>query len=201
MFNFGGLQNMNLSFARVTEPFGRHDFIFLNNSVPSDSGSDEPAWSNDGRWEAFPPTNNTKKWWRPAFVWVDTLDRCVPGGVRFADVNADGLDDLICILPNGDARVSISRGGGAFSGPSTWKTNVGRPRERVRLGDIDGDGRVDYCVIADNGDISCWRNSGQGDLPNAWQDLGVVFTGKGMGNVDGSRFADINGDVRPYPLT
>jgi hypothetical protein len=26
-------------------------------------------------------------------------------------------------------------------------------QDHVRLGDIDGDGRLDYCVIHDNGDI------------------------------------------------
>jgi hypothetical protein len=35
-------------------------------------------------------------------------------------------------------------------------------QERVLLPDIDGDGRADYCTIADNGDIHCWRNGGQG---------------------------------------
>jgi hypothetical protein len=71
----------------------------------------------------------------------------------------------------------------------------GRERRHVRLGDIDGDGRVDYCLIADNGDITCWRNGGAGRTPT-WQDMGIVFTGKNKGNIDGVRFVDINGDVR-----
>ncbi|GAB1314670.1 hypothetical protein MFIFM68171_04880 [Madurella fahalii] len=54
--------------------------------------------------------------------------------------------------------------------------------------------RKSSCTIADNGDVSCWRNGGQGSLSDYWQALGVVFTGKGMGDVDGVRFADINGD-------
>lgn len=68
-------------------------------------------------------------------------------------------------------------------------------QSRVRLADIDGDGRIDYCVIADNGDIHAWRNGGQGDAPDYWQDLGIVFTGKGEGDINGVRFVDLNGDV------
>jgi hypothetical protein len=66
----------------------------------------------------------------------------------------------------------------------------------VRLGDIDGDGRLDYCLIADNGDISGWRNGWINNTPEYWQPLGVVFTGKNMGNIDGVWLVDINGDVR-----
>jgi hypothetical protein len=56
-------------------------------------------------------------------------------------------------------------------------------------------------LIADNGDIQCWRNGGQGDAPTSaysgyWQDLGTVFTGKGLGDITGVRFVDINGDFR-----
>jgi len=34
-----------------------------------------------------------------------------------------------------------------------------------------------------------------GDYPDYWQDLGVVFTGKGFGDLSGVRFSDLNGDV------
>jgi hypothetical protein len=39
------------------------------------------------------------------------------------------------------------------------------PQDRVRLGDIDGDGRLDYCAIDGQGDIYCWRNGGVGLAP------------------------------------
>ena len=82
-----------------------------------------------------------------------------------------------------------------WPGPSLWKSNQGFAQDRVHIADIDGDGRADYCVVADNGDVSCWRNGGQGRMPEYWQALGVVFTGKGMGDANGVRFYDINGDV------
>jgi hypothetical protein len=76
-----------------------------------------------------------------------------------------------------------------------WKQNEGLPQDRVHLADIDGDGRFDYCNIDNDGNIRCWRNGGLGDMPEYWQELGVIFTGKGKGDVHGLRFADINGDV------
>ncbi|KAK3897538.1 killer toxin subunits alpha beta [Staphylotrichum tortipilum] len=143
----------------------------------------------------------------PMQIWIP--DGCIARGVRWADVNGqliifrvgDGVDDFLCISPNGDVYASVAQvsaigdiGWGAS--PSLWKPNVGLPQARVRIADIDGDGRADYCVVADNGDISCWRNGGQGPMPDYWQPLGVVFTGKGMGDVNGVRFYDINGDGR-----
>ena len=129
---------------------------------------------------------------------------------RYADIVAgDGLDDFVCIGKDGSAYASINQGDGnnlsppTFKGPALWKTAVkGYDQSHVRLADIDGDGRGDYCVTADNGDVRCWRNGGQGDLADYWQDLGIKFTGKGMGDTQGTHFEDINGDVRnPIPMT
>lgn len=77
---------------------------------------------------------------------------------------ADGTDDFLCISPNGDVWVSINQGGYAFKPRFLWKQNEGPKQDRVRIADIDGDGRADYCTIADNGDITCWRNGGQGKI-------------------------------------
>lgn len=63
--------------------------------------------------------------------------------------------------------------------------------------DVDGDGRLDYCVIGDDGNIRCWRNGGIGHMPAYWQDMGngkPVFTAKGMGDIRGVRLVDINGE-------
>ena len=51
--------------------------------------------------------------------------------------------------------------------------------------DIDGDGRLDYCVIGNEGDLICWRNGGLNHV-DYWEDLGRVWTSgdKGLGNFD-----------------
>ncbi|PVH96898.1 carbohydrate esterase family 3 protein, partial [Periconia macrospinosa] len=124
---------------------------------------------------------------------------CDWDGGEWVDMNNDGFDDFVCISPQGDLDVAINTGSG-----NAFFRNVGRvknsetsDRAHVRLADIDGDGRFDYCVTDDGGNIRCWRNGGIGDTPAYWQDLGVVFTGKGMGDIGGTRFVvDINGDGR-----
>ncbi|GAB1210904.1 hypothetical protein ATERTT37_000014 [Aspergillus terreus] len=133
-----------------------------------------------------------------------THNNCNPGGVHFIDVNGDGLDDYICIALDGTAYASINNGDGdaesnkppSFTDIGLWKSPEGYDQAHVRLADIDGDGRADYCGLADNGDVTCWRNGWIEDVPAYWQPLGKRFTGKGMGDLRGVRFEDINGDGR-----
>ncbi|KAI1129345.1 carbohydrate esterase family 3 protein [Nemania abortiva] len=115
--------------------------------------------------------------------------------------NNDGLDDFICIDPSGNMFVSINKGENPpyFKDIGKFKDAApGYSQKNVRLGDIDGDGRLDYCVINDNGSLQCWRNGGI--LPDAaayWQDLGIVFTPpQPIGDIETMRFVDINGDFR-----
>ncbi|KFY47243.1 hypothetical protein V494_00086 [Pseudogymnoascus sp. VKM F-4513 (FW-928)] len=127
---------------------------------------------------------------------------CKQRGIRWGDVNNDGLDDFICIGPEGNMYVAINDGGKppTFRDVGLYKTvPSGYAQTNVRLGDIDGDGRLDYCVVAGNGDVHCWRNGGVGEKAEYWQDLGEgkpVFTGKNMDNIDGVHLVDINGDFR-----
>ncbi|KAK3070207.1 hypothetical protein LTR53_010855 [Teratosphaeriaceae sp. CCFEE 6253] len=134
----------------------------------------------------------------PLTLDIDDGDGCLTRGVRWGDVNNDGLDDYICIGAEGNMYVSYNRGGSPpkFESAGQYMTvPAGHSQKNVLIGDIDGDGRVDYCVTADNGDIHCWRNAGVGDAHH-WIDIGIVFQGKGMGDITGTRLVDINGDHR-----
>ncbi|XXH02567.1 hypothetical protein Hte_008944 [Hypoxylon texense] len=131
-------------------------------------------------------------------------NQCVPRGLRFIDLNGDGLDDFVCISnPDGALYGVINNGdGGGSSGP-TW-TSVGLikaadsnfPQAQVRLGDIDGDGRADFIGLDSDGTAHVWRNAGTGNTLNKWQSLGAKWTGGDHGNLTGVRFEDINGDGR-----
>ncbi|KAJ5081566.1 hypothetical protein NUU61_009830 [Penicillium alfredii] len=126
---------------------------------------------------------------------------CNPAGVRFVDVNGDGLDDYVCLGKEGNAYVDINQGDGKGDSPPSFK-EIGKIKDseysqnKVRLADMDGDGRVDYCGVEGDGDIYCWRNGGTGDKPEYWQSLGKVFNGEDMGDINGVRFEDLNGDGR-----
>ncbi|KAL2819388.1 hypothetical protein BJX63DRAFT_428611 [Aspergillus granulosus] len=158
--------------------------------------------------------------------WTSIADNCNETGAHFIDINGDGLDDFVCIGLDGTAYASVNNGDGTPTSPPSftylgkWKDREGSDQAAVRLGDVDGDGRADYCVLAANGDIRCWRNGwvgefypdissiscyydglliqvgDQDDLPKYWQPLGVRFTGGNMGDLRGIRFEDINGDGR-----
>ncbi|KAL2817978.1 hypothetical protein BDW59DRAFT_165684 [Aspergillus cavernicola] len=163
-------------------------------------GVDEMIWYND-------PVDK-KGIYRDFWDWesVDYLefnvnDQCNARGVRWGDVDGDGFDDFICIGLDGNMYVSRNIGpptNPRFENLGLYHANPrpGSSQTHVRLGDIDGDGRLDYCLIADNGDITCWRNGGIQAKAEYWQALGVVFTGKNKGNIDGVQLVDINGDHR-----
>ncbi|KAJ4413888.1 hypothetical protein N0V82_008243 [Gnomoniopsis sp. IMI 355080] len=126
--------------------------------------------------------------------WIP--DTCIARGVRWADMNGDGLDDFVCIAPNGDAVSSFNRGGLSFENLGIAKHNEGPVQKYIRLGDIDGDGRCDYCALNDDGSMRCWRNGGLKDISDNWQAMGTVFNAKNFGDIDGVRLVDINGDGR-----
>ncbi|KAI4602200.1 hypothetical protein KJ359_009438 [Pestalotiopsis sp. 9143b] len=130
---------------------------------------------------------------------------CIPRGVRFVDLNADGFDDFVCINAEGNMYAGINQRDGTASAPPTFrdigliKTNEGYAQDRVRLADIDGDGRADYCVIVDDaGNVRCWRNGWVDDAPAYWEPLGIRF--QASGDIRGIRFEDLNGDGRDDAL-
>ncbi|KAF4983609.1 hypothetical protein FZEAL_1018 [Fusarium zealandicum] len=133
---------------------------------------------------------------------IDPKMRCSNAHVRWGDVNGDGLDDFICIQENGELYVSINKGGSppTFQNVGLYKMQeMGLGRDRVRLGDMDGDGRLDYCVISTAGNFHCWRNGGIGDKAAYWQDMGSgahIFPSQNTGDMRGVQLVDVNGDGR-----
>lgn len=126
-------------------------------------------------------------------------------GVNFIDMNGDGFDDLVYIDEDGNAYLSINQGDGdraagkaptfkRVSDTAKIKTTEGYGREKVRLADIDGDGRGDYGVW-DGSSWKFWRNGGVGNIPEYWQALGARRKDEGYGSYEGYIFEDVNGDV------
>ncbi|KAK8047725.1 hypothetical protein PG996_015789 [Apiospora saccharicola] len=124
----------------------------------------------------------------------------------WGDLNNDGLDDLWCIGAQGQATVALNRGGNPprFESIGEVMASPGAygPGD-VLIADIDGDGRADYCIQENNGDIRCWRNGGWGDKVSFWQGFSkgdgggdVVFPGKGKPNKNMVRLGDLSGNFR-----
>lgn len=138
---------------------------------------------------------------------------CEAEGVNFIDMNADGLDDLVCLDSEGNAYLSLNQGDGdrkanrppSFKNLGLIKHTETTKREYVHLADIDGDGRGDYGVSKEvapyNRYAFFWRNGWVDDTPKYWQALGqrgvsetTLDTGYGIYE---TRYDDINGDVSP----
>ncbi len=121
--------------------------------------------------------------------------------IRLADVTGDGKLDLCVRGPEG-----------LFCHPSTGK-GFSEPRllsalsdaagfddvnryGTLRLGDIDGDGRVDVCARSAEG-MSCWRSNESGFtervLGPAWSDAAGFSSWQRWSTI---RLADIDGDGR-----
>ncbi|KAL5435439.1 hypothetical protein PMIN07_006470 [Paraphaeosphaeria minitans] len=143
--------------------------------------------------------NNNGGTFASSWTTFDPKMHCNNRGAHWGDVNNDGLDDLICIGPEGNMYVSINKGGNPpnFVYLDNVKNAEGT-QEFVRVGDIDGDGRLDYCVIKGTGSLYCWRNGGTGDNP-VWEPMAggdAVFDSSSIGAVGSIRLVDINGDFR-----
>ncbi|ORY17569.1 hypothetical protein BCR34DRAFT_596756 [Clohesyomyces aquaticus] len=88
---------------------------------------------------------------------------------------------------NGDLTVGVKIGLDFNGRPAFRKVDCftsshnGHEGRYIHLGDIDGDGRTDYCLIGDNGVTRYIRD---------------FFLPKGKGDIRGTRYIDINGDGR-----
>ncbi|KAF2798617.1 carbohydrate esterase family 3 protein, partial [Melanomma pulvis-pyrius CBS 109.77] len=127
---------------------------------------------------------------------------CPSNDIRWADVS-DGISDYICVLEHTHVFVGINAGSKDDTHPTFMTIETDSPDHalpnytgsQVRIADIDGDGRADYCLINIDGDIRCWRNGGLGYYSEYWQDMGVVLPSQGKAG-EKIRLIDINGDGR-----
>jgi hypothetical protein len=148
----------------------------------------------DGQWlvglsngaDAF--TNVGADTWDPSVTWVD---------VHTGDFTGDGNDDIVGRdLQTGEWSVAVYDGAGHFSTSvwDTWDPTV--HWVDVRVGDFDGDGRLDIGGRA-QGDGSWWvgLSTGSGFATSAWGgwDPGVPWEDVQVGDLTGDGRADLLG--------
>ncbi len=133
----------------------------------------------------------------PLIFVDDTGGPTVDQGVRLADVNSDGLVDVLRGI-SATREVYINNGDGTWSKDThysfTFDFISGGNDEGVRLADVNGDGFVDIArgrwdkkeVFINNGNGTGWTQDTRYILPTG-------FTGQN-GLDEGKRLADINGD-------
>ena len=126
---------------------------------------------------------------------------CPSSDIHLVDMNADNMDDYICVAANGDIRVALNKTGSdkklSFQEVKTeTPKHDGYEATNVRVADIDGDGRGDYCVIGNDGVTKCWKNAGAGGELGKWDDMGELFKAQGTPDLGAVRYVDVNGDGR-----
>ena len=111
--------------------------------------------------------------------------------VRFADMNGDGLQDVVLVY-DGNVEVWPSLGRGDF-GARVHMTRsphfpYGYDPRRVLLGDVDGDGLADL-VYVDSDRVTVWINRSGND----WSDPVTIHGTPPVTDVDAVRLADVFG--------
>ncbi|GAA4197815.1 FG-GAP-like repeat-containing protein [Microbispora amethystogenes] len=158
---------------------GRDDFLTVN-----DAG-EVAAWLND-RWGRPDPWD-----YQGQIASTDAPRQ----EVRFADLNGDGRDDYLLVKDNGRVQAWLNvreadRVGWNYLGDVASGSG---PRDQIRFADLNGDGRDDYLVVGDQGQVNAWFNTGTGDGV-AWTSKGQIASGSAPR--DQIRFADVDGDNR-----
>lgn len=106
--------------------------------------------------------------------------------LEIADVNGDGVNDLVGVDAAGTVSVWINRGGGVFGARLGFPT--AGAKDHVEVGDVSGDGNADIVVSGVFGDTGVLLGDGSG-VSFAAEDL----TGLG-GSLAGLELADMTGD-------
>ncbi len=122
----------------------------------------------------------------PQFVPVSSN----ASGVDAADINGDGLVDLILTVGS-QLRVAFSAGAGGFTGFDPLQTVGGQtPSQFQGAADVDGDGAVDLFAGVGPGERSFFRGLGAG----AFADGVLLGSGAGFSGTLAPLLPDLDGD-------
>ncbi|WP_165984337.1 GDSL-type esterase/lipase family protein [Streptomyces sp. YIM 98790] len=197
-----GWRSLGVIAPGMTYPEGRTDLVELN----GDSRADYVRISDHG--EVRAALNTPGEPGRPDWVEIDSgvgaTDPGVPGsgaGVRFADINGDGRDDLLDLGP--DSSVVAYENQGVDKGRIRWSPRgliapgvSGATREQIRFADVDGDGRDDYLRVSEQGAVHAYLNTLGDDGLIHWREWRNWAPGVSYGSRDKLRLADVEGDGR-----
>lgn len=116
-----------------------------------------------------------------------------PSSIAAADMNADGLTDLVVANANGavndTVRVLVALEGGGFASPALY--SVGSSPQQLVVADISGDGILDILTVDhDSNAVALLRGQGAGLFPTVASQFSVAHAPISL------TLGDLNGDGR-----
>lgn len=139
--------------------------------------------------------------WEPLISF--TASSSADNGTRIADVNGDGLPDIVqsFINASGSYAGAYINNGAGWTASSTWNPPAAFVSSTVdmgvRIADVNGDGLPDFIQGYNDGSdhFNAYINNGSGwDATSTWNPP-VTFVKNGVDT--GARIADVNGDGLP----
>ncbi|MCF7860963.1 FG-GAP-like repeat-containing protein, partial [Candidatus Woesearchaeota archaeon] len=136
--------------------------------------------------------------WNPPILFIEESQR--DQGTRIADVNGDGLPDIIQRAYGYGSSAYINTGSG-WTSNSTWNPpieflNSDGDDKGTRVADVNGDGFPDFIQNAYGQGSSAYMNTGSGWVSNSSWVPPVEFITE-YGRDKGTRIVDVNGDGLP----
>src|SRR3989344_2209282 len=140
--------------------------------------------------------------WNPLISFTATSS--ADNGARIADVNGDGLPDIVRSFSNASgsyAGAYINNGAG-WTGSYTWNPPLAFVSSTVdmgvRIADVNGDGSPDFIQGYNDGSdhFASYLNNGTDWVSTSTWNPPITFAGN-SGVDTGARIADINGDGLP----
>eukprot|EP00812_Abedinium_dasypus_P009610 NODE_328_length_1663_cov_215.967662.p1 GENE.NODE_328_length_1663_cov_215.967662~~NODE_328_length_1663_cov_215.967662.p1 ORF type:complete len:510 (-),score=182.98 NODE_328_length_1663_cov_215.967662:116-1645(-) len=113
-------------------------------------------------------------------------------GAAFADVNGDGILDLLVLDSSASNHLYLGLGGGQFK-DATADAGVGATGDMGQgagFADVDGDGDLDLFIANYKASNKLYVNDGRGRFSDATQTAGLTSSGAGFGVA----FGDVDGD-------
>jgi len=167
---------------------GRADYLWLN-----ETNGAVIAYLNTG--------SGNKMSWAPLNDAKEIASGGGPGaGVRFADISGSGKAGYLFVEDSGAVHLYAnggpdSKGGWLWLGPRQIASGVPNAKQdNVFFPDLNGDGRADYVVIGQKGEVTLWLNIGSSlSYDITWVPLGEVASGLNTPNIS---LVDISGDGR-----
>lgn len=162
----------------------------ITDHILADSDGTLRAWINRGKPNEWTSIGKINPDWKS-----------VKGNmIRLADVDNDGLADLIVLYQEGAAKVwrNVDNGKKFESLDSKWATGL-ESRDKVYFEDIDGDGYADYVIVFDGGAVKWARNThnnGKDSSKKNWETEATIAPGPAGIPTLSTRIRDIDGDKK-----